>query len=169
MLCDSNILIYAADPEDTRCRAIVEREDAAIAGISRIEVLGFPGFGNLSADRQTRLQAMVASLVELPLDERVILRAIALRQQEKMSLGDAVIAATALVYDLALVTRNVDDFKHIAAYTRYSFRLIRLSGPGRVHRSGGWGSSCRAGRWAGWGGWGKRSRGRGWPRRQVCG
>jgi predicted nucleic acid-binding protein len=38
----------------------------------------------------------------------------ALRQQKKTSLADAVIAATALAHDLPLVTRNVDDFKHVA-------------------------------------------------------
>ncbi len=53
-------------------------------------------------------------MVELELEEIVILRAIALRQEKKMSLGDAVIAATALVHGLTLVTRNVDDFRHIA-------------------------------------------------------
>ena len=41
-------------------------------------------------------------------------RAVALRQKQKMGLGDAIIAATALVHGLTLVTRNVDDFKHIA-------------------------------------------------------
>ena len=30
-----------------------------------------------------------------------------------MALGDAIIAATALVHGLKLVTRNVDDFEHI--------------------------------------------------------
>lgn len=40
--------------------------------------------------------------------------AILLRQTRRMKLGDALIAATALLYDLPLVTRNVDDFKHIA-------------------------------------------------------
>jgi predicted nucleic acid-binding protein len=44
-------------------------------------------------------------------------RAIALRQARKMSLGDAIIAATALVHQLALVTRNVTDFDHIAGLT----------------------------------------------------
>jgi predicted nucleic acid-binding protein len=53
-------------------------------------------------------------MVELELNEAVIRRAIALRQQRKMSLADAVIAASALAHDLPLVTRNVDDFKHIA-------------------------------------------------------
>ena len=65
MLCDSNILIYAADPDDRLCAPFAEREEAAIASVSRIEVLGFPGFGNLSADRRTRLHEIVFSMVEL--------------------------------------------------------------------------------------------------------
>lgn len=44
----------------------------------------------------------------------MIERAIRLRQQKKMKLGDAIIAATALEFGLPLVTRNVDDFKHVA-------------------------------------------------------
>jgi toxin FitB len=31
-----------------------------------------------------------------------------------MTLGDAIIAGTALVYELTLVTRNIDDFRWIA-------------------------------------------------------
>ena len=77
-------------------------------------MLGFPGFDNLSEDRRARLHDIVASMVELELNERVIQRAIALRQQKKMSLADAVVAATALAHDLPLVTRNVEDFKHVA-------------------------------------------------------
>jgi predicted nucleic acid-binding protein len=113
MLCDSNILIYAADPDDTFCAPFTERADAAIAVVSRIEVLGFPGFCNLSEVRRTRLHEIVASMVELEMSERVIQGAITLRQQQRMSLADAVIAATALTHDLPLVTRNVDDFNHI--------------------------------------------------------
>ena len=40
--------------------------------------------------------------------------AILLRQARRMKLGDALIAVTALLHELPLVTRNVDDFKHIA-------------------------------------------------------
>src|SRR5881394_1896821 len=114
MLCDSNILIYAADPDDTRCLPFVERPDAAIASVSRIEVLGFPGFGGLTQDQQQRLREIITSMVELQLDERVIERAITVRQQRRTTLADAVIAATALVHDRPLVTRNTADFRHIA-------------------------------------------------------
>lgn len=113
MLCDSNILIYAADPDDKVCSQFIERADAAIASVSRIEVLGFPGFQNLSLERQTRLREVVTSILEIPLNEDVIQRSIQLRQQRKMSLADAIIAATALSHNLPLATRNVDDFKHV--------------------------------------------------------
>ena len=114
MLCDTNILIYAADPADSHCVAFVERQDACIASVTRIEVLGFPGWSKLSGDRSTRLEEIVASMIQLPLNEAVIRFAIVLRQQRKMTLGDSIIAATALAENLTLVTRNVDDFKHIA-------------------------------------------------------
>jgi predicted nucleic acid-binding protein len=113
MLCDSNILIYAAEPDDTYCAPFVERADAAISSVSRIEVLGFHGFGSLSQDQQQRLRDIVGTMIELRLDDRVIERAITLRQQRRMNLADAVIAATALVHDQVLVTRNMSDFTQI--------------------------------------------------------
>jgi toxin FitB len=114
MLCDSNIVIYAAEPDDSRCLAFASHSDAVIAAVSRIEVLGFPAFARLSRDRQDRLNQIVAAIAEIALTESVIQQAIALRQQKKMSLGDAIIAATAMTHALPLVTRNVDDFRHIA-------------------------------------------------------
>lgn len=113
MLCDSNILIYAAEPGDLLCLPFVQRPDAVIASVSRIEVLGFPQFDALTQVRKGLLTVIVASSIEIPLDEEIILRAIDLRRQKKMSLADSVIAATALEYDMPLVTRNEADFKHI--------------------------------------------------------
>jgi predicted nucleic acid-binding protein len=114
MLCDSNILIYAAEPDETRLDPYLEDPGACIASITRIEVLGFPGFDRLDEARQERLWAILVSLVELPLDERIIREAITLRRQRKIKLGDSIIAATALVHGLPLVTRNVEDFRHVA-------------------------------------------------------
>lgn len=113
MLCDSNILIYAAEPGETRFDPWIQHAGACVASVTRIEVLGFPGFLALDAARQARLEALVRSLVELELDRQVVERAIGLRRERKMSLADSVIAATALEYAVPLVTRNVEDFKHV--------------------------------------------------------
>lgn len=113
MVCDSNILIYTAEEDGAICQPYAESPDALIASVTRIEVLGFRRFNDLPAERQARLNSIVKATTEAPLDNEIILRAIALRQQKRMKLGDAIIAATALEYGLPLVTRNEDDFKHI--------------------------------------------------------
>ena len=57
---------------------------------------------------------MLSDLTIFAADIVVAERAVVLRQERRMGLGDAIIAATALVHGLTLVTRNVDDFKHVA-------------------------------------------------------
>lgn len=47
------------------------------------------------------------------LNENCYTLAIALKQQRKMSLGDALIAATCLEHNKTLVTRNTTDFTWI--------------------------------------------------------
>ena len=47
----------------------------------------------------------------LPLSQAVLDQALGLRQQRKMSLGDALVAGTALAHGLTLVTLHVEDFQ----------------------------------------------------------
>jgi predicted nucleic acid-binding protein len=82
-----------------------------VASVSCIETLGFH---RLSETERHGLEAAIARMKVLALEDTVVGRAISLRQERKMGLADAIIAATALVHRLPLVTRNVDDFKHVA-------------------------------------------------------
>ena len=111
MLLDSNILIYGAEEGEPRLDAILARSDLAVASVSRIET---PGYHRLSDAERRGLEAAIARMTVLALEDTVVERAISLRQERKMALADAIIAATALVHQLPLVTRNVDDFKHVA-------------------------------------------------------
>lgn len=56
----------------------------------------------------------VLALEVVPVSDEVAERAIELRRWRRMSLGDSIIAATALVEGIPLVTHNVSDFTGIA-------------------------------------------------------
>jgi len=110
MLVDSNIIIYAAQPAHSQMRHFIAEHVPAVSAISYVEILGYHQLDD--QDRQYFEQFFRRSRV-FPLSQAVLDQAVTLRQQRRMSLGDALIAGTALVYDLTLVTRNVDDFRWI--------------------------------------------------------
>lgn len=110
ILVDSNIVINAARPEHEALRLLIGNEDAAVSVLSRIEVLGYH---RLQADERNLLERLFDSHLVLPVTDEVADRAIALRQLRRISLGDSVIAATALVAGLKLVTHNTSDFDRI--------------------------------------------------------
>lgn len=65
---------------------------------------------NARTSRSSRVSRILA------VSDLVISEAVRMRQQRKMTLGDALIGATAITNDLTLVTRNVDDFDWIAGH-----------------------------------------------------
>ncbi len=109
-LLDSNILIYSAGPQFTHLKKLVSDPDNFVSAISKVEVLGFNG---LSAQEQTYFNSIFQILQVLEVDEQTIEKAIEIRKKKRIKLGDALIAATALVHDLELNTRNVGDFNNI--------------------------------------------------------
>ena len=110
MLVDSNILIYAAQPAHAHLRQFIAEQAPAVSAVSYVEVLGYH---QLDDEERQYLEAFFRLAQVLPLSQAVLDQAVTLRQQRKLSLGDALVAGTALVYDLTLVTRNVEDFQWI--------------------------------------------------------
>ena len=107
MLLDSNIIIYAFQSKFQRLQVVVDDSDACCSAISRLETLGYP---RLSEQEKNYLQKCFNTITVFSVTDAVIESAIALRQQKNMSLGDAIIAATALEHHHTLATRNLKDF-----------------------------------------------------------
>jgi hypothetical protein len=110
MLVDSNILIYAAQPAHAHLRQFIAMHAPAVSAVSYVEVLGYH---QLDDEARQYLEAFFQLARVLPLSQAVLDQAVALRQQRKMSLGDALVAGTALAHGLTLVTRNIEDFQWI--------------------------------------------------------
>ena len=107
MLLDSNIIIYSALPENEFLLDLIAARLPAVSGVSYVEVLGYHRLGE--PDRKF-FEDFFAEIRILPLSQPVLDEAVRLRQTAKIELGDSLIAGTALLYNLTLVTRNVDDF-----------------------------------------------------------
>jgi predicted nucleic acid-binding protein len=110
MLLDSNIVLYATKPEHTALRQFISEHAPSVSVISYIAVLGFHRI--TEAERQ-HLEQFFAVAEVLPLSDAVAGQAVLLRQRRRMSLGDSIVAATALVHGYTLVTRDTDDFRWI--------------------------------------------------------
>ena len=111
-LLDSNALIYAVRPEAFYApfRRWVQRDATAFSAISRMEVLGF---ARLTPADTLAFAAIFRLVPELPITSEVLDAAIKIRQQFRLKTPDAVVAATALVHRLELVTAD-SDFTRVA-------------------------------------------------------
>ena len=110
MLIDSNLIIYSVQPEFDELREWLMEAMPKYSVISRVEVLGFHRF---QANEKQALVKVLDNFEMLYLSSSCYELAISLKQQRKMSLGDALIAASCLEQGLTLATRNTDDFAWI--------------------------------------------------------
>jgi predicted nucleic acid-binding protein len=88
----------------------VINNDFTISVAVEIEILTYHEL----PDKMPLIEEFVSLATILPLDRTVTQKAIELRRHNrKLKLGDTIIAATALVHQLTLITNNTKDFKDI--------------------------------------------------------
>lgn len=117
-LIDTNVVIEFLNNSLPMTSAVwlqemIDNNEHALSIINRIELLSY----SMDVDALDVLSDFIDASTVFTLSEAVTLQTIGLRQSRKIKLPDAIIAATALVHDLALITRNVNDFKNINGLT----------------------------------------------------
>jgi predicted nucleic acid-binding protein len=113
-LIDTNTIIYLLDKKmpitaEAFIISIID-ETCQLSIISQIELLSWP-----SPDQAANevLEKFVADCQIIDLSASIVRQTIRLRQLYKIKLPDAVIAATALVNNWTLISRNDSDFRKI--------------------------------------------------------
>jgi|SRR5690606_7216929 len=89
---------------------IIVDEIPNVSVITKIEVLRF----NAPEKAYKVLSDFMETSLIFDLSNDVVNKTILLGKNHKIKLPDAIIAATALVYDLTLLSRNVIDYKGIS-------------------------------------------------------
>lgn len=111
-LLDSNVVIDFCNAKlPDNARILIQNNQPQISVITRIEL-----FGSKKIPEKERLklgQFVEISTIYDTININIINRTIHLRQEYRTDLPDAIIAATALTYNLILITRNISDFKNI--------------------------------------------------------
>lgn len=88
----------------------LNKEHHCISPINQIELLGYNG----PAKDLVLIEEFIRGSEIIPLDETVVAECILVRRSKKIKLPDAILAATAIVLGLTIITRNETDFKGLA-------------------------------------------------------
>ena len=75
--------------------------EAAVSQITRMELLSYPA---MTAAEEQAIQTLLQAVTVIAIDRDVEKQAVALRRQHNVKLPDAIIAATAMVNNLQLIT-----------------------------------------------------------------
>lgn len=110
-LLDTNIVIEGvagSDPAVTALQEAVESEWVGYSAITRLELFGYPA---LTPEEERALSVTIEQFEDVAVTHAIIDQAIQLRRTNRIKVPDAIIAATAVVMDAVLITRNENDFK----------------------------------------------------------
>ncbi len=119
MIIDSNIIIYASKQTFPSLISYLKKNESSLttSTICKIEVLGYHQLKKIETQY---LENFFNAIRVLPIDEDVVNKAIELKQKRNIATPDAIVAATALVYDLPILTQNKKDFSQIESLKIYA-------------------------------------------------
>ena len=114
ILVDTNIIIYHTNG-DSNLEQILDGNTIFVSDITEMEIFSYP---NLEENDEMLLKSYFDQLIRLSINDRVKTEAIKFRKQNTVRLLDAIIVATALVYDLLFISADADfdrikDFEYM--------------------------------------------------------
>lgn len=113
-LIDTNVLIHAltggADAQTLSRIDDAVADNARYSVVTRMELLGWIGH---TTDTRRETEALLSQMSQIALTPAVVAAVIDIRSRVAIKLPDAIIAASALVENLPLMTRDTGAFKRV--------------------------------------------------------
>jgi tRNA(fMet)-specific endonuclease VapC len=115
ILCDTNIFIeiYRGNENVIDKLKAIGQENIAISDVTSAELL----FGARNKNELKIIKADINKLIEISINEEISRMAVHLVEKyslsHNLSLPDALIASTSIIYDVKLYTLNMKDFKFL--------------------------------------------------------
>lgn len=108
---DTNVAIdFLANRFPQDASDFIENIEPLVSVITKIEMLGWLN----ATPRQVKIiEEYLENVSIIGIDEQIIDSTIRIRKTNKIKTPDAIIAATALVLNCILISRNLSDFKSI--------------------------------------------------------
>lgn len=121
-LRDSNIIMYLLNG-DKRAYDLLDGAATALSFVSEIELLGWP---NITEKETIIIERFIAASYYYDYSQYIKKRAIELRIKYKLKLGDSFIVATAIEFDLTLISadKQFSKVKELQ-YLNYSPTIIK--------------------------------------------
>lgn len=112
---DTNTVIYFLQQQfpphaEKLIDGVVSTNTPCISAITEIELLCWK---TATEKDLVVIHNFINDATVIELEQAIKLKTSDIRKAHRINLPDAIIAATAIVYNLTLITRNVNDFKNI--------------------------------------------------------
>ena len=114
-LLDTNTVIYflnnlLSEKSLDFIEECLDEQGGNISVISKIELMGWR---DGSSNQLQNVTDFIQDTEVFPLTDAVVDKTIEIRRTQKIKLPDAIIAATAILYNFTLISRNDEDFRKI--------------------------------------------------------
>lgn len=118
MIWDSNIIIYAAKPENKFLLELLNQQPLLYAtSVSKVEVLGYP---KIESTDRAFFEWFFDTVEIIQLSMPIVDEAVVIRREKNISLPDSIIAASAKLFNFQLVTRNEKDFRKVTGLSLFN-------------------------------------------------
>ena len=111
---DTNAIIYYLKGDENAFRflnkILAKSVTLYVSAMTEIELFSFK---NISGVEMAHIETVLETTFVVPVDSKIARSAAKLRREYNLKIPDSTIAATALLTNTILVTRNVKDFRKI--------------------------------------------------------